>query len=129
MPTLVVHGASLACDKGLAPASLIVPPHAGEVRGTPLATVTHHQPIANISPFGMCTSMANPSVQAATAAALGVLTPAPCVPNTPSPWQPGSARGDIAGDALLTSNSTCSCMWAGTISITDSGTTTAETKQ
>src|SRR5690606_19512638 len=46
-------------------------------------------PFLNIMPFGTCMSIANPAVAAATAAALGVLTPAPCIPATVAPWGPG----------------------------------------
>ncbi len=43
--------------------------------------------LENRVPFGACTSMANPTVAVATAAALGVLTPMPCVrPSGIDPW-------------------------------------------
>ena len=38
----------------------------------------------------MCISPANPVVAAATTAALGVLTPQPCIPITIAPWLPGA---------------------------------------
>ena len=58
--------------------------------GGPLAaTIMDYAPLVNILPFGMCSSLANPSVASATAAALGVLTPMPCIPVIPAPWVPG----------------------------------------
>ena len=41
-----------------------------------------NKPFANILPFGLCTSLANPITAAQTAAALGVLTPGACTPVT-----------------------------------------------
>ena len=38
-----------------------------------------------------CNSPSNPMVAAATTAALGVLTPMPCIPMTIAPWMPGSS--------------------------------------
>ncbi|MFM8223251.1 MAG: DUF4280 domain-containing protein, partial [Planctomycetaceae bacterium] len=71
----------------------------------------------NIPTFGMCSSMANPTVAAATAAALGVLTPMPCIPVIPAPWFPGSPT--VLIDALPALNNTCKCLcaWAGVISV------------
>ena len=43
-------------------------------------------PFVNIPTFGLCHSPANPEVIALTAAALGVPTPAPCVPVVVTPW-------------------------------------------
>ncbi len=53
----------------------------------PAANIMDHKPMMNIMPFGMCTSLANPTVASATSAAMGVLTP---IPATSSPWIVGS---------------------------------------
>jgi hypothetical protein len=81
-------------------------------------------PIANIPPFGMCSSIANPVVASATTAALGVLTPMPCVPATAAPWAPGAPTVLIGNMPALDSNSKLMCMWAGVIQITSPGQTT-----
>ena len=127
MPQQVVLGATLQCTMGAAPASLIVLP-VNRVQGAyvPAANIMDHIPIVNIPPFGMCKSPANPTVAAATAAALGVLTPMPCVPAIPAPWAPGAANVQIGELPALDNTSTCQCLWAGTISITDPGQPTVE---
>ena len=84
--------AMLQCSFGVAPSTLVVLPLARVlVEGKPAAAVTDMLPGVNIPPFGMCTSLANPMVAAATAAALGVLTPMPCIPATVGPVD---ERGD-----------------------------------
>ena len=85
----VVAGAMLSCSFGLAPATL-VPKGMSRVtiEGRPAAQVTDNVAMVNIPPFGMCNSLANPQVAAATSAALGVLTPMPCVPVVVTPWVP-----------------------------------------
>jgi hypothetical protein len=62
-------------------------------------------------------SPANPMVAAATAAAMGVLTPQPCIPMTVAPWAPGSPTVLIGGMPALDNSSMCMCMWAGVITI------------
>lgn len=110
------------CTFGVAPATLIVPPTNKTLAGgPPAANIMDYKPFANIPPFGMCISMANPTVASATAAALGVLTPMPCIPNTVAPWVPGSATVLIGNMPALNSTSTCNCMWGGVISITYAG--------
>jgi uncharacterized Zn-binding protein involved in type VI secretion len=66
-------------------------------------------------------SLANPEVAAATAAALGVLTPMPCQPVT-TPWIP-SSETMIGGQPALTLGSTCMCAFGGVITITFPGST------
>ena len=78
--------------------------------------------MTNVPPFGMCSSLANPQVAAATAAALGTLTPQPCIPLIVAPWSPGSGAATAAGKKLLTDDSRCNCLWAGQITITEPGT-------
>ena len=78
-------------------------------------------PAMNIPPFGMCMSLSNPTVAAATAAALGVLTPMPCVPVPVGPWKPGAAKTLIGNMPALTSPSLCNCSWGGVITITEPG--------
>lgn len=123
MPQLVSMGAALQCSFGAAPSSLIVlvPTVTGE--GPPAANIMDHVPVANIPPFGMCSSMANPTVASATAAAQGVLTPMPCVPVIPAPWAPGVPTVMIRNMPALDQPSKCMCSWAGVISINMPATT------
>ncbi len=122
MPKLVVHGATLSCSQGAAPASLTVLPLAqAGADEQPIATVNDFQPQVNIPPFGMCRTQANPQVAAATAAANGVLTPQPCVPLPTGPWSPGAGISTLHEVKLLTDDATCKCAWSGTIKIDAAG--------
>jgi len=67
--------------------------------------------------FGMCSSIANPTVASATAAALGALTPMPCTPVCPAPWAPGSPTVLICGKPALNNTSKLMCAYAGIIQI------------
>lgn len=127
MPLQVVNGAQLACSFGVAPSSLVVLP-LNRTQDTDQfsATIQDHVPLLNIMPFGMCMSPSNPQVAAATAAALGVLTPQPCIPMTPAPWAPGAMTVSIADQPALDNISTCNCIWGGVITVTDAGQETTE---
>jgi hypothetical protein len=123
MPDLVVSGAQVTCTFGVAPSALTVVP-AGSVLqagGQLLARIVDFAPMVNVSPFGMCTTPSNPQVAAATSAALGVLTPQPCIPVITAPWTPGSPKVSAGGVPALTSTSTCMCAWGGSISIVQAG--------
>lgn len=122
MAKIVVHGASLTCSCGTTPSSLtVLPTVVSQSEAKPTATVHDFAPLLHIAPFGMCTTQANPQVAAATAAAMGTPTPQPCIPVTTAPWSPGSSVVTIDGLKALTSDSTCKCQWAGSISVTDAG--------
>lgn len=118
----VCTGATICCSFGLAPSVLnVLPANRTLVGGLPMATIMDNKPMANILPFGMCSSMANPSVVAATAAALGVLTPMPCIPATVAPWMPGSPTALVGNMPALNMQSQLMCMWAGIIQIVQPG--------
>ncbi len=117
----VCMGAVLQCSFGAAPGSLVVPPQNRVLTGTPDANIMDNKPFVNIPPFGMCSSPANPAVAAATAAALGVLTPMPCVPVTPAPWTTGSPTVLIANLPALNNSSKLMCVWGGVIQIVSPG--------
>jgi hypothetical protein len=123
MAQQVNMGATLMCSFGLAPASLIVlPVNRTMAEGPPAANIMDHVPIVNIPPFGMCTAPTNPAVIAATSAALGVPTPAPCVPVIPAPWVPGSPTVMIGNMPALNNTSQCMCTWLGVITVSVAGT-------
>lgn len=111
----------MTCSFGVAPSALLVTPENQMLVGTPAATIMDNIPMKNIPPFGMCTSIANPTVAAATSAAMGVLTPMPCVPVIPAPWVPGSPTILIAGKPALHDACKCMCAWAGVIQFTAPG--------
>ena len=113
---LVNMGSMLKCNKGMAPSTLICTIQTVEAEAPAAATIMDFAPLANIPPFGMCLSQANPEVAASTAAAMGVLTPMPCVPVT-TPWSPGMPEITIAGQPALDASSKCMCAWGGEITI------------
>lgn len=118
----VCAGAMLQCSFGIAPAPLnVLPTSRTIVNNMPMANIMDNKPFVNIMPFGMCNSIANPTVAAATAAALGVLTPMPCLPATPAPWVPGSPTVLVGNMPALTAQSKLLCMWAGVIQISFPG--------
>jgi hypothetical protein len=123
MSFCVCGGAMLTCSFGMAPSVLNVLPVARVVSNTPLATIMDNVPLVNVMPFGLCQNPANPAVAAATAAAMGVLTPMPCIPVIPGPWIPGSPTVLIGGKPAL--NNTCKlmCAYGGVIQITNPATT------
>lgn len=123
MAIAVCGGAMLACSFGMAPSMLNVLPQNRTVTTMPLANIMDNKPMVNIMPFGMCSSLGNPTVASATAAALGVLTPMPCIPLTTAPWVPGAPTVLIGGQPALDNNCKLMCNWGGVIQITNPGTT------
>jgi hypothetical protein len=118
MPLLVCTGASLMCTFGVGPSTFAA--SGVEVSSeTPAGVITDVTP-ANVPGFAMCITPTNPQVAAATAAALGVLTPQPCLPVL-SPWAPGSPKVTIGGVPALDNASTCQCAWGGVVTVSSPG--------
>lgn len=124
MAIQVCMGATLQCSFGAAPSSLVVLPINRVLTNVPDANIMDYKPMVNILPFGSCTSLANPTVASATSAAMGVLTPMPCIPNTVAPWVPGAPTVLLANMPTLNNNSKLMCMWAGVIQVLNPGQTT-----
>ena len=121
MAFLATSGCLCQCSFGVAPCALTVLPANRVLCGTPAATIMDHVPMLNLASFGMCSSLANPTVAAATTAAAGVLTPMPCIPVLPAPWVPGSPTVLVGGVPALNTNSMLMCAWCGVIKITAPG--------
>ena len=118
----VCTGAMIQCSFGIAPSTLnVLPVNRTLVNNLPMANIMDNQPFVNILPFGMCNSLANPTVAAATAAALGVLTPMPCIPATIAPWAPGSPTIMVGNAPALNAQSRLICAWGGVIQISFPG--------
>lgn len=122
MPMHVCMGATLQCSFGVAPSSLVVLPVNQCMTGNmPAANIMDNKPMVNIMPFGACMSIANPTVAAATTAAMGVLTPMPCIPVIPAPWVPGAPTVLLGNMPALDNTSKLMCMWAGVIQVVAPG--------
>ena len=117
----VCMGAMMQCSQGVAPSTLVPTPKTVMTSNMVAANILDHIPIVNIPPFGMCRSPANPMVAAATAAALGVLTPMPCVPVLPAPWVPGAPTVLISNIPALDNTCKLMCAWGGVITFTTPG--------
>lgn len=120
MALQVVNGASLKCTGAFPPglSSLtVLPMHRVTAGGQPAANIMDHKPLVNVQTFGMCIMPSNPQVAAATAAAMGVLTPQPCMPQTQTPWIPGSPTVLVNSQPALTNACQCMCLWGGVVTV------------
>lgn len=121
MPQQVCTSAMMMCTFGAAPSTFNATPRPVVTSNMPAGVITDNVPMMNIPPFGVCSSLANPTVAAATAAAMGVLTPMPCVPVLPAPWVPGAPTVLVSNVPALNNTSKLMCAWAGVISISFPG--------
>ena len=121
----VSTGAVMMCTFGVAPSTLNILPTNKVMATTPAANIMDTIPMVNIPPFGMCDSMSNPQVTAAAAAALGVLTPMPCVPVPAGPWVPGKPTVLIGNMPAIDNTCMLTCAYGGVITITAPGQTAA----
>ena len=77
--------------------------------------------------FGMCSCPSNPAVIAATAAKLGVFSPAPCVPAIVAPWVPGVPTVMVCGKPMLNNTSKLLCTYGGVIQVNSTPAVTVNT--
>jgi hypothetical protein len=127
MPNQVCMGATLMCSFGTAPSTMtVLPTNKVLACKMPAANIKDNIPMVNILPFAMCTSLANPQVASATSAALGVLTPMPCIPVVVAPWTPGNPQVQLGKMPIINNTSICNCTWGGVISITNAGQATVQ---
>lgn len=128
MGNLVCMGAQCQCSFGNAPSSIaVLPNNKVMTNNVPAANIMDNKPMVNVMTFGMCSSMSNPTVASATAAAMGVLTPMPCVPVLTAPWTPGAPTVLIGGQPALNNSSKLICAWGGNISINNPGENNVQT--
>ncbi|MCR5278225.1 MAG: DUF4280 domain-containing protein [Lachnospiraceae bacterium] len=121
MGQMVVQGGQCMCSFGTAPGGIkVTSQQLIKAGGQTAATIQDAGP-QNVGPFGMCTSLANPAVASATAAALGVLTPQPCTPTPAGVWMPGTPTVLVNGNPALNSDCKLMCAYAGSISIVSPG--------
>lgn len=114
----------MQCGFGMTPAPFrTLPVSRVTAGGLPVGGMTDMAPAVNIPPFGMCRSLSNPTVAAATAAALGVLTPMPCVPVPAGTWMGASPKVLVGGQSVLTQDSKLTCAWGGQITVRFAGQT------
>lgn len=117
MKPVVVQGTLLKCSFGSMPAPIMVLPDKKVNAVLPAAVKSDHVPLVNILPFGMCSNPANPMVIAATAAALGVPTSAPCIPCTLQEWGGVCGTVKICGREAIHTDSKLCCLYGGEIRI------------
>ncbi|MDR0433523.1 MAG: DUF4280 domain-containing protein [Gracilibacteraceae bacterium] len=122
MGIAVVTGATYVCTFGTVPGVLKAAQAKVLAGGAPAAVISDVAPMAAITPCGLCTTVSNPAVAAATAAALGVLTPQPCIPAPVGTWL-GSRAPQIAGTPGLSSEAKLLCSYGGLISVVSPGQT------
>ncbi len=120
-------GAVLQCPFGSAPAAFsALPAPRVVINGRTAGVMTDTAPTVNIPPFGMCSSLSNPTVASATSAAMGVLTPMPCVPVPAGPWLNPVPKVSIGGQSAISNGSKLMCAWGGQITVQSAGQTSVQ---
>ena len=73
MAKYIQSGTKIKCGFGTTPGTLqVLPIRTVKMSGGEMANIMDNKPMVNIKPFGMCRSLANPTVASATSAACGV---------------------------------------------------------
>lgn len=123
MSLAVVGGTSLIkCSSGLTPTPLVVLPDRTVMAESMLmGNIEDITPLVNIVTFGMCSTLGNPTVRKATAAADGVLTPMPCIPATHTPWDSEAQDVTVQGSPAIDQTAKLHCRWSGVIHIIEPG--------
>lgn len=118
MGLLIVSGSLMSCSFGIAPCPFQAMQAVNVISKAPVGNSNDISP-ACVATFGMCQSLANPSVAQATALALGVLTPMPCIPALAGSWvcKPTVL---IKGSPALSSDAKAMCAYGGVISFINS---------
>ncbi|GHT97185.1 hypothetical protein FACS1894126_0750 [Alphaproteobacteria bacterium] len=110
--------ALLQCPMGVAPTPLVVLPSCMVMNSSgPMGSMPDCVPFLNIIPFGVCMSIANPATAALTAAALGILTPGPCIPTPAGVWTPMKPTVMTKLGPAVNSDSMLICAYGGVIKI------------
>lgn len=123
MGVLVVEGAKCICSFGVAPGTLRVTSQMDcQAEGKPIAAISDCQPNVNLTSFDMCSSLANPAVASATAAALGVLTPQPCTFVPAGTWTLENPKVLVGGKPCLVNSASLVCgLGAGVVRVIEPG--------
>lgn len=122
MPTATCMAAITQCTFGMAPMPhVVLPVNKVMWMNLPATTIMDNKPILNFPPFIMCKTPSNPMVLAATVAALGVLTPMPCIPMTLPPWAPPVSTVQINSIPAVSQTCKAMCIWGGMIQQNFSG--------
>lgn len=115
MSKYMCSGDKIKCSMGDKGALIVLPINMVFSDNKPVGNIMDNKPLVNITPMGMCSSLANPIVAAATAANKGKLQKMPCIPNTTMPWMLGKMDTLIGGKPALLDSSKLMCMWCGVI--------------
>ena len=95
----------------------------------PVGNIMDNKPFVNIPPLGMCKSLANPIVAAATAANKGKLQKMPCIPNTTMPWMLAKMNTLVGGKPALLDSSKLMCMLCGVITFEKENSSSSKAKE
>lgn len=108
----VCASAMCMCSFGVAPGTLsVLMMHLTNTGGPPAANIMNNTPMAEVTPFAMCTSPANPAVAAA------LMVPQACTPMPAGPWFPGAPTVLLGNMPALDSNCKLMCAFGGLIQI------------
>lgn len=122
---VVGEASAIQCIFGAIPTPLIVlPDRTVTAEFMLMGNISDMVPFLNIETFGECVSLSNPEVIIATAAALGILTPMPCVPIVVDPWVSEALDVFVEGMPALDMTSVVMCTWAGAIHVDEPGNAT-----
>ncbi|MFK7945839.1 MAG: DUF4280 domain-containing protein [Paracoccaceae bacterium] len=113
--------AQMKCSMGSAPSTFVATPKQVRSGNQDAGNIMDHKPLVNIPPFGTCMSLGFPATASATSAAMGALTPMPCIPNTPAPWITGALTVPTSFFPALNDTACLTCIWGGLIKFSSPG--------